>query len=334
MRPVATIVCSLFIFFSQTLFASDHLASNNMKLCLLEQLQKSPGNKTVNEIRTLCQAQNSLQKQQVVPNDATSVEDAITTRFSSEEVSEADSFTLTAYKPNYLLFATYNDKKNEAPFTAVYPDANMDDVEAKFQVSFKVRMMEGVLGADLWGAYTQQSWWQVYNADESAPFRETNYEPEIFLRWDTDFELLGFKTRMLKFGFNHESNGRGEALSRSWNRLIAGALLEKGNLAIHARTWYRLPEDNEDDDNPDIIEYVGHGDLKVFYKMDRQLIGMTLTNNLRSDNKGSIQIDWTFPLTKKFKGYVQYYNGFGESLIDHDETSNRIGVGILLNDWL
>jgi phospholipase A1 len=83
----------------------------------------------------------------------------------------------------------------------------------------------------LYFAYTNRSFWQLYN-ENSAPFRETNHEPEIFLLMPTDWELFGFKNSFINLGFVHQSNGRGGTLSRSWNRIYASFLFEKDDFLL------------------------------------------------------------------------------------------------------
>lgn len=273
--------------------------------------------------------------------DASEGESALAKRLKGEEQAAFSAFSITPHRPNYILPFTYNSNVNTEPykaFTVLDPNADkIDDVEVKYQLSFKIPLAMEVIGenADLWFAYTQVAYWQLYNDDISAPFRETNYEPELLLDLHQSRQLFGLTLSHIVLAFNHQSNGRAEPLSRSWNRIYANFVFERRNFILYLKPWYRLPEDEEDDNNPDIEDYLGYGDYGAAYKWKNQVYSILLRNNLDSDtNRTSVQLDWSIPINKRLKAVVQYVNGYGDGLVDYNNRNKRIGVGIMLTDWL
>jgi phospholipase A1 len=216
------------------------------------------------------------------------------------------------------------------------PEQDFKNLEAKFQLSFKVKIIEGLFKdrADLWCAYSQQSSWQLYSPDISRPFRETNFEPELMLIFPTRFRLLGLDGRMVNVSIVHQSNGRSEPRSRSWNRIYVQLGFERGNFALLVRPWYRIPEDSDDDDNSDIDDFLGHGDVQAIYMFEKHTLSLLLRNNLTSPNRTSAQLEWSFPAFRRMRGYAQLFTGYGESLIDYNHRQTTIGLGLILTDIL
>ncbi|BCA80371.1 phospholipase A [Desulfuromonas sp. AOP6] len=285
----------------------------------------------------ICSGAENIPGAETLPEEAliAPIESAIGQRRAFEKKMSASRFAIMPHKQNYLLPVTYNSSVNDEPYTGTDRNLELREMEVKFQVSFKTPLWERIAGrGTLFAGYTQQSHWQAYNTDASSPFRETNYQPEIFLTFDNDLSLLGVRNRLITLGFEHQSNGRSEPLSRSWNRLYAQLAFERGNLYFALRPWYRLPESRSSDDNPDIHKYMGYGEFHAVYAWGDQRFGIMLRNNLRSQNYGAVQIDWSFPLHPRFDGYIQYFNGYGESLIDYNHSTNRIGVGVIIANWL
>lgn len=233
---------------------------------------------------------------------------------------------------------TYNTYPNNTAYSSL-PNGTekLDNLEVKFQLSIKTPLWENIFGDNgtLYVAYSQLAFWQAYNSKTSSPFRELNFEPEIFFAYNTGFKLMGTTSQLVTIGFNHQSNGRSEPLSRSWNRIIANLMFSKGNTYITLKPWFRLPENRQDDDNPHMEKYYGYGELQVVQKLKEHSLTLMLRNNLRtSGNKGAVQMDWSFPLHKKLRGYIQYFNGYGENLADYNHSNHRIGIGVMLTDWL
>ena len=241
---------------------------------------------------------------------------------------------VTYHRSNYALVLSYNFFPNVEPFLEVDPEKTLVKPEVTFQLSFKARLWRDIFGKDivLWAGYTQRSFWQLYNFEDSSPFRETNYEPELLLNFGTRFSVLGLKARFIQFGFNHQSNGQSEPLSRSWNRFVANFGFERGSFSLLLKTWLRFSD--VDDDNPSITHYLGNGEIWGYYFLKKHRLGVMIRDNLNfNENRGAIQLEWSFPLFAVVAGHVQYFLGYGESLIDYDHKVSRIGIGFIFSDW-
>jgi phospholipase A1 len=299
--------------------------SANDSQCILEAVVSAPDDTTVGELRAQCA--ETVMEPRVAP--------ASDTRRALEAATLEESFLLTAHRPTYILPITYNSSPNQAPFTGAVQGDLLDEEEAKFQISFKLPLWRNPLGiddADLYFAFTSQSYWQVYNTDNSSPFRESNYEPEVFLRHYGGPSILGLDVIGWDVGLNHQSNGRAEPLSRSWNRAIAQVGLQvTDDIVLGMRAWYRLPENAEDDNNPNEYRYLGYGDLRAVWTPGLS----TWTLMVRPGTEGTgVEATWSYPLTRILRAYVQYYDGYGESLLDYDHHVRRIGLGVALSDYL
>ena len=264
--------------------------------------------------------------------------------YDLDKNSERGIWTVRPYRPTYVmpLFYTFDPNLNPSTPSLPVPEKPLTsndtrNTELKFQLSLKTKVAEDLFNtsADLWFGYTQESHWQVYNEDNSRAFRATDYQPEVFLTQPVTANLpFGGRLRMLGIGAIHHSNGKGDPLSRSWNRayLMAGA--EWGKLSVIPRLWARVNnEDESSEDNPDIEDYMGYGDIKFLYDLPKQ---QSLSGTLRynpSTSKGAAQIDYTYPLTKNVNGFVQLFQGYGESIVDYNHENTSIGFGIVLNDW-
>ena len=290
-------------------------------------------------------AKTEKSEQEVPPNEAQSANhasDIIDDSLARERAIFSFSKSFVTHRPNYILPVSWVNDPNPQPTSPGLGEAGYDyfleNEEAKYQISFKLPLLTGLLDDDttLWFGYTQKSFWQVYNQNESAPFRETNYEPEIFFRHKLDWQLGPGRLNGISLGFNHQSNGQSDPRSRSWNRIIATTAYSYDRWLFMIKPWYRISEDANDDDNADIEKYLGYASYHAVYKVsDDQTLSLKLLNNLRSeDNHTSVEFGYSFPLGDTVKGFVQYYNGYGESLIDYNHRIERVGVGIMINDWL
>ncbi|WDE14598.1 phospholipase A [Thalassomonas haliotis] len=342
-------------------------AATELDACLLAALRSADATATAQQIRATCLAgtqakepaaepkltarqsknRQAAERAQIGPTKAVTetvtANGMISNRLIAEKNTAFDPFVITPHKMNYLLPASITDKVNTGVYQGV--DAwseNLTNTEAKFQLSIKVPLnREDLLlpNDGLFFGFTLQSWWQVYSDNISKPFRETNYQPEVFYLTPLNWHPAGGNTGFA-LGLEHQSNGRSQLLSRSWNRLYLNFLYEKDNFALSFRPWWRLPEsekqnpfDSDGDDNPDIADYMGHFELALVYKWSDYDWTTKFRENF-ARHHGALELGLTFPLWGKLRGYAQYSLGYGESLIDYNHSQQRFGLGIALTDVL
>ncbi|GAA4887778.1 phospholipase A [Ferrimonas pelagia] len=308
------------------------LASSYNADCLQRLLDQADPALTLEQLRSRCQQ---------TPSQAEAAPDPLDQRLQSEQRAADRRFALNAHHNNYLLPFSYNHAPNRTQWE--YSPGEMDSWEMQFQLSFKVPITPAWFSQQgrLFVAYTNQSWWQAYNKTVSAPFRETNHMPElIYLHQPANWQWANWDIQALSLSFNHQSNGRSGLQSRSWNRIIAGMAIANGPWIIGLNSWYRLkedpketPDDPRGDDNPDILDYMGHGELMLLHKQQDRVLSLRTRGNIAT-GKGGIEAGWSFPLRGKLRGYVQAYYGYGESLIDYNAKAERISLGIEFTPWL
>lgn len=263
-------------------------------------------------------------------------------RWELDQDSKLGPFHIRAYKPVYLMPAFYTTSLNRYPESPspnhqVTTAEELDRTEVKYQISLKTKVLENIFGdnGDVWMGYTQVSHWQLYNGTDSRPFRETTYEPDATLIFRTNYDVLGWNGHLFGVGLDHQSNGRPNPFSRSWNRVIANIGFERDGWTLNLRPWWRIHESRRIDDNPDIEDYLGRGDLQLIRVWNGNQFSLMARHSLRGGERshGAVQFEWAFPIVGELFGHFQLFNGYGESLIDYNHRAWYAGIGVSLLEW-
>ncbi|MDM0047061.1 phospholipase A [Variovorax dokdonensis] len=263
-----------------------------------------------------------------------------------EPDSSCGIFGLRGYKPTDLTVAL-SPEKPQAP-TSPAPNHNgtqqdYQNAEMQINLSLRSKLAQGLLTRNdparqdsLWFGYTQQSNWQLFNNDLSRPFRNTDYQPEMMYVYPTDVHLPGgWRWRYAGVGLVHQSNGQSEPLSRSWNRYYLMGGIELGNsFAVTARVWKRISESATDDDNPDITDYLGHGEISGWWYPDsRNAFGLTLGGFGTASQKLEYTRVIGDPGSSDLRFLVQLFNGYGNTLLDYNRNRTVLNIGLRLVDF-
>ncbi|MFV0478076.1 MAG: phospholipase A [Parahaliea sp.] len=326
------------------MLASTNTYSNtppsSVESCLLQRIQSANASTTVAQLREQCAAatrsqDHTLTTTEIEADNTPASDNAIARRITREWRNRDHSYVITPHNPNFFLPFTHNTKPNVEPFLELDPDAEVDKNEAMIQVSVKFPVAIDLWDSntDLMVAYTNRAWWQIYNDEFSKPFRETNYEPELFLRHYTLNENKSwYVPEFFDFGYIHQSNGRSEPLSRSWDRILSSAAYQLNpNLSLLLRAWYRLPENDDDNELAGEYRYLGYGDARFVYTHNKH----TFTMMARPGTEEiSVEATWSYPIAKHIRLMVYYYNGYAENLLDYNKKTERIGIGFSISDYL
>lgn len=272
--------------------------------------------------------------------------DSIVTKTLSEswELEDNDktgTFRLNSYKPFYIMPVHWSNRINKQPQSVgsepVFEDPlDLHSTEVKFQVSFKTKVLQSFLfgKGDLWVGYTQIAHWQVYNKKLSRPFRELNYEPELLFIYPLNFSFFGVDAKMAGVSFNHQSNGRADPISRSWNRIMFHFAFERNDFQLYLKPWFRIAPDAVDDDNLEIQDYIGRAEANVIYSKNGHSLHFLVRNSLKfKDNHGSVQFNYMYPIRNNLRGHIQVFSGYGENLLDYNHYQTTIGLGISFVEW-
>ena len=277
-----------------------------------------------------------VQSPTVVAGAPVKKDDSFFTRFIKEaepagsgKGSEPGQFFkehISGYEPMYLIVGTKS------------PDT-------KFQISFAYQLLnnDGPLATSVPAlkgfniAYTQTSLWD--RDGSSAPFYDTTYRPEFFYAWKnvTHAQPANWIQLDLQGGLEHESNGKGGTDSRSLNFAYFQPRLTIGRddglqLALQPRVWTYIGDLS---DNPDIADYIGYASLRTVVGWKRGLQLSALGQMGNGANRGSVQLDLTYPTMRFFGSFslyldVQYFNGYGESLLGYNQKSDQLRIGFAL----
>lgn len=234
-----------------------------------------------------------------------------------KEFDNGPYFTL--YKDNYFLVGTELGRK---------PTSDNSDV--KFQISISQRLTKSTLpfGTYLFLTYSQKCFWQVFK--ESLPMYDLNFNPGIGIAKPlfNKGRYIGKVSLMLE----HESNGKDSVNSRSWNKISLGAnIIIDENLMVHGKVWIPIVDGQN---NKDILDYSGIWQSGIAVTSPNKRFGWALTLVKRRgwNFNHNIIFEFNWRIFKKDNQFLflQYYNGYGENLLDYNKHHNRIRIGLVI----
>ncbi|MBT8440471.1 MAG: phospholipase A [Gammaproteobacteria bacterium] len=297
-----------------------------MDSCLLNLLhQPQNNNLTALEIKQACQAQLlDIQPAALTVSEADpgSLQQPNRVR---PELARFNAF-FEPYKDTYFIAGRMNGDDGYQPFSG-------DTADIKFALGLKFRLFPDLPVFDslapLYFGYSQKSWWDI--AESSGPFREHNYNPEVFWDYSKTSNRNGFNfvgQLVDQIGFEHQSNGLDGSESRSWDRLYLQRdfqVTDRFNLEVKA--WKDV---NSENFNKDITDYLGNLKLSASYQPNERLVVNFKAQQGWETSKLSYQLDFVYRLPEWVNSQfmLSYYEGYGEALISYNQKTSSLRAGL------
>ena len=202
--------------------------------------------------------------------------------------------------------------------------------DVKFQISFQQRLTKSSLpwNSYLYLFYTQKALWNVF--ERSLPFHDLNFNPGIGISRFIIMKghLIGKATMMIE----HESNGRDGTASRSWNKISwAGEAYISPFLMAHAKFWIPIIDGKY---NKDILKFMGisQAGFQARSNDDKWVLDMTLVKRQGWNLNFNTIVQLGYRINHNSNQFImlQYYNGYGESMLDYNQYHSRIRIGLLI----
>ncbi len=232
-----------------------------------------------------------------------------------QEAEKKDQFNLTYYEPMYFLAGNPTSKVN---------------------FSFKYQFLRDF---PLYMGYVQHVFWLL--KQESKPFRDANFNPRIFYRLSLDkkdgSDFIDF------IAYEHKSNGKSEPESRSYDasgaKISIRAEYENWSLKSYVKGLWRY---NYDETNSNFDDYVGPFEVGITFSqfsfdvLDRAEISYRFYTGGdwgEDFRRQSHEVGISFRLfgrTLTPSIYIQYFNGYSESLLNYDKREENLRVGLML----
>ncbi len=246
-------------------------------------------------------------------------------------------FGLQPHYVNYLLPLGYTEHE----YDSYVASDEYGNVEAELQVSFKINIGNDLfgLGEKYYLSYSQRSFWQIY--ENSSPFRESNYNPEMFVVFPISDHSSYFNMRSITLAYSHLSNGQGQTYdetqytspsqdpdnrSRGIDNLYVNFTFQHDTLITDLKIWTPDFESKQTSDNPDIMDYIGYTKLKFTYFWGKNMFTLMGRGNPKT-GKGAMEATYSYPLVNGTFLYAKVFSGYAESLIDYNNNITKFAIG-------